>query len=193
MKSCCTRRSVPCPAIIRDGSSCSRWEPIKRLTAGQCAESKRPLSTHSLINGMPIKLLPSGLKELCKREDRKSLIASEDEDTKETKLSKHVERPKECPNKVPCGFSPFCSLTHDRNSRFWPSIFLEAVLLRYVQGFFRSSCGLFSQCREGILSMDVKHGYTTWGSSSGPCYCIWLCPRCGLLLSQMQVETDRRK
>lgn len=30
---CCTHRSVFCTAIIREGSSCSRWEEIQRSTA----------------------------------------------------------------------------------------------------------------------------------------------------------------
>lgn len=67
---------------------------------------------------MFIKLFFLGFKEFCKREDRKSLIVSEDEDIKEIKFFKYVERFKECFNKVLCGFFFFCSLTYDRNSRF---------------------------------------------------------------------------
>lgn len=35
---CYTHWSVPCPAIIRDAFSCSRWEQIHRATARQCRE-----------------------------------------------------------------------------------------------------------------------------------------------------------
>ena len=44
---CSTDKPVPYGAIIREASSCSKWEQIERPTASQDAESERPWNTQN--------------------------------------------------------------------------------------------------------------------------------------------------
>jgi hypothetical protein len=66
---------MPCSAIIREASSCSRWEQIE--TNSQTVFRVRDLGTLS-PNDVAIKSLPSGLRELCRRKGRKSVRARGD-------------------------------------------------------------------------------------------------------------------
>lgn len=65
MTFCYTYRSVSCSAIIREASSCSRWEQIQRSTTGLCSESERPWNTQSKWI-VSIKFFPSVFMELWK-------------------------------------------------------------------------------------------------------------------------------
>lgn len=71
MTFCYTHRPVPCSAIIREASCCSRWEQIQRPTAGQVC---REWETWDVSIQAP----PLGHRELCERGDRKSLRARGD-------------------------------------------------------------------------------------------------------------------
>ena len=61
MTFCCTHRSAPCSAIIREASSCSRWEQTQRPRGRQ--------------NGMSLSNLFSQSTESCGRRGRKVVRA----------------------------------------------------------------------------------------------------------------------
>jgi hypothetical protein len=65
-------KSVPDSAIIREASSCSRWEQILRARH----YTKRNLKTFSSKWDFSTKSSPSVLKESCRRGGRKSLRAT---------------------------------------------------------------------------------------------------------------------
>lgn len=63
-----THKSKHHSALIRDASSCSWWVLTQRPTTQQCEGSKSPTW------GVSIKLLPSRLRDLCSRGERKLAI-----------------------------------------------------------------------------------------------------------------------
>lgn len=74
---CPSHRSVPCWIIIRVSSSRNRQGQMQRSTARNLAEL-RDLGTLSWKLGISIKSLPTGLRELRRRESGKNLSARGD-------------------------------------------------------------------------------------------------------------------
>ena len=68
MTYCYTHKSKHHSALIREASSCSRWELTQRPTTQQCEGSESPTW------GVFIKPLPSRLRDLCDRGERKLAI-----------------------------------------------------------------------------------------------------------------------
>ena len=79
-----THRSLSCSTIIREASSCSRWELMHRPIMGQCEENKRLLSPKREVF---IKFLPSGLRELYRKVDEK--VMREDQGKGGSMLFRH--------------------------------------------------------------------------------------------------------
>lgn len=69
MAFCSIRRSVPCLAIIRDLPPAAKGSEHK-LTARHYTKSKRLWNTKPQMD-VPIKALPSGLRDPCRRGDVK--------------------------------------------------------------------------------------------------------------------------
>lgn len=87
MTFCHIHRSVPCLAIIRKASLCSRWEyRHSQLNNVQRVSSSGTLSPK---RDVVIKPLPSGLRELCARGDGKLLEPEGMGDSKETVSFRH--------------------------------------------------------------------------------------------------------
>lgn len=66
MTYCYTYRSLYCPSLIRETSSCSRWQLAQRPTTGQDVEKRRLPSVQSWLN-VNVKHFPSRLRGLSRR------------------------------------------------------------------------------------------------------------------------------
>ena len=99
VKMCYTHWSVPCSAIIKEDSSCSRWDQTQRSRAGQMCRVRDP-GMFNPKRDVSIRSFLTMLRKLGRKGARNFKSQDAMEDTKETSLlSTGVSKHRDCGSK----------------------------------------------------------------------------------------------